>query len=221
MSTTSSIIFNLPANAVCIQSENELQISIWMAIEPISGRKVLFTKGMSQFNQSDNSKAVEHVYPFVELYFLLPAYWKLEEENQQWPLGILKRLMNAPQEKGVWFGPGDTFVANRQLKQNRGEAKEIDAQELNNNLKAAPINETFQQNHIILNEPLAAQTFIENWEAKDIHFLSLIPIFQKEFEYKQSRSAYELFDHFIKKNVTELIDEYRKEAVKKRFFGLF
>ncbi|MFD1551005.1 hypothetical protein DNU06_04610 [Putridiphycobacter roseus] len=221
MQTNQTVIFNLPDAAVCIQPENELGISIWNATEPVSGKQVLFTKGMCAFNQTDNAEGIEHVYPHVELYCLLPSYWKLALEEQQWPIAILNRLMLAPQEKGVWFGPGDTFVANKQLKVNVVDTKPLGDQALNQENEAIAINPIFKQNYMILNEPVAASEFIESWASEGVHFLSLTPIFQKEFEYKQSRSAYELFDNFTKKNVTELIDEYRKLAVKKRFFGLF
>jgi hypothetical protein len=112
----------------------------------------------------------------------------------------------------VWFGPGDTFTAH-----SKADIKN----DASNLLIPPPINDQFKQNHFVLTEPIEATSLLENRIEKEVNWLGVVPIFQKEFDYKNSRSAVELMMNFDKKKVTDLIDEHRPVAARKKFFGLF
>lgn len=171
---------------------------------------ILYTKGLAHENQHELAGKTEQVYPFVEVYFYLPSYWKFDRESENWPLAVLKRLIAGRVQQKVWYGPGDTLTAHPK--------KNTDS-----NLHADPpaINTNFKQNHFILTEPMAAEPLLNSLESEPVNFLAIVPIFQAEFEFKTSRSALELIMKFEKKKVTELVDQHRPIAAKKRFFGLF
>jgi hypothetical protein len=68
---------------------------------------------------------------------------------------------------------------------------------------------------------MAAQAHLNALESESVNYLAIVPIYQKEFEYKTSRSALELIMKLEKRQINELIDEHRPIAAKKKFFGLF
>ncbi len=174
---------------------------------------ILYTKGMSAINQHELAGKSEQIHAFVELYFLLPSYWDINKANQKWPLDVFKRLINAQVDKSTWFGPGDTLTAHSKVKAGKNDQDTIEAS----------INTLFKQNHFILTEPITAESMLSNISLKKepVNWLAIVPIYQKEFDYKNSRSALELMLAFEKKQISELIDEHRPIAIKKRFFGLF
>ncbi|MFK8037057.1 MAG: suppressor of fused domain protein [Crocinitomicaceae bacterium] len=198
------------ADTMLICSEKTIgdcAVDIYYYKPTVQSNGVLFTDGLRHHNQHELAGQTENIYQAIELYFLLPSHWSLEKENQKWPIAVLQRLIAGQREQKAWFGPGDTLTAHPKSK----DSSSI----------PLSINNQFKQNHFILTEPVAATELLENRIEGDLTWLAIVPIFQKEFEYKNSRSALELMMNFQKKNITEEIDEYRKVAARRKFFGLF
>jgi hypothetical protein len=183
------------------------EVSIHYTQPSQHSKAILYTNGLRKVNQHDLAGKTDNIYPTIELYFLLPSYWDVKKKHQQWPLSVLERMILARNEKGVWFGPGDTLTAH--------------SRKINDTADPEPINDIFKQNHFFLMEPMAAEPLLENRVKGDCQWLGVTPIFQKEFDYKTRRSSLELMMNFEKNQVTELVDEHRPMAVKKRLFGLF
>ena len=178
---------------------------------------LIYTVGMSKVNQHELAQKTEQIYAFIELYFFLPSYWNLEKDSHQWPLSALNRLIDAQYHKSAWFGPGDTFTAHPKTIVND---ESIDSP---HDVTVPPINSIFRQNHFFLTESIAAEPYLDRLKSNtnEVNWLGIMPIYQEEFDYKKRRSALELMLNFDKLKITELADEHRSIAVKKRIFGLF
>ncbi len=185
-----------------IKTNEEFGFSIYWLKKGEQENGILFTKGLSDRNQSESTGVESEVHPFIELYFYMPTYWDLSDTLKSWPIDWLERIASVPQKNNTWFGPGDT------LPTGKGHASSV-------------INSEFQQSFFILNEPVAAVDVLKNIGNSEVKFLSIIPIFKSEFEFKNSHSAYRLFQKMSKENFSEELDQYRPVIAKKKFFGLF
>jgi len=161
--------------------------------------RVLMTNGLSNHRMNVHEKHVGE--EFVELFVLLPSYWKLDElENPRmnWVFDWLTKLKKHVIEKDTWIGNGHTFST----------GKEMDA-----------ISPTMLQNHFILSNPmeLAQELAPIQMPDKRVYFLSLIPIFADEMDYKQGKGTAKLFSKFALQNITEKLDDYRSTVLKTRW----
>jgi hypothetical protein len=159
---------------------------------------IIFTSGLSQKEQAVNVKCEE--YKHIELYFCLPDYWKVDDRSPEynWPIHWLNRIAEVPQKKNSWFGPGDTLPAGAPPKN---------------------ISSMMEENHFILAEPMKIEQLTElELNDKKVRFLSIIPIYQKEFDYKLRNSAKVLIAKYQHKNYNELIDNYRESVIGKMSF---
>lgn len=166
-----------------------------------NGLQLLFTKGLSEIDQSSVKGNSDSVYPFIELYFAVPKYMDIQKKDFNWTIDYLDRISEVLYKNKTWFGPGDTFPTSNQS-------------------PPSSINEKFKENYFILSEPMKVDLKL-NEEENEVQYLAIIPIFEAEYSYKNSRSAFKLFEQFKSKNLTEVIDEYRGLVAKKKFFGLF
>ena len=157
---------------------------------------IVFTSGLSDFAQNVSDKFPE--FKHIELYFCLPDYWKIDNKSPEhnWPIKWLNRIAEVPQKNNSWFGPGDTLPA--------GNPPE----ELSDKLK---------QNHFILAEPMlfSEELTTVNLNDKSIKFLAIIPIYQKEIDFKLRNSAKVFMSKYQFKNHNELVDNYRETTVGK------
>jgi len=185
----------------CLKTNEVYHFSIHLCKDELNGRKVLFTNGLHQIDQTKNAGKTTFVYPNIELYFLLPTYWDFQKNDQMWPLEMLNRIATVLYKNETWFSPGDTIPSSRTK-------------------PPYPINDQFLQNYFILSEPIEANSILERIQT-GIQFLSIIPIFNQEFHYKNGHSAFELLEKLKEKGHTELLDQFRLPVAKKRFFGLF
>ena len=64
----------------------------------------LVTCGMSAKPMAAPEPALER----AELLIVLPPSWDLEDEPQQWPIGVLRFLAHLPHEYDTWLGEGHT-----------------------------------------------------------------------------------------------------------------
>ncbi len=158
--------------------------------------KLLYTDGLS--SRAQPVKEGYEAFQKIELYFCLPAYWKIE--NEEWPLHWLNRLAELPQKNKTWYGPGDTIPAGNPPEQ---------------------LSQTFEANHFMLAEPILLATELKSERAKQIEtcFFAVIPILQPELDYKLRNSATVLTSRLIHKGHTEMVDTYRTSVCRKRFLG--
>jgi hypothetical protein len=161
--------------------------------------RILMTNGLSEYRMKVHEKHAGE--EFAELFVLLPSYWKLDEpENPRmnWIFDWLTKLKNHVIEKDTWIGNGHTFSAGKDMKS---------------------ISPTMLQNHFILSDPLELVNELAPVQVGDktVYFLSLIPIFADEMDYKQGKGTQKLFSKFALQNITEKLDDYRSTVLKTRW----
>lgn len=165
----------------------------------------LITSGMSDLpmcvpDEVDASR-------YMELMITLPEYWQIsdqdfKDERWYWPLRELKFLARFPHKYGTWLGWGHTIP--------NGDPSEPFCKNtaLSGVIILPPINvpEAFYQLKID--------------EEKEIHFLSIVPLFEEEMNYKLRKGYEALLDKFDESGITDVVDIKRKNVAKKRF-GIF
>lgn len=137
--------------------------------------------------------------PFTELYFCLPSYWEWEDTanpNMNWPFVWIQKLAQHLQEKETWYAPGHTFPCGEE-----------------------GLSATMTQSYLFLSDPLLLEEELApiEVEGKNIHFLGIIPLFKKEFEFKQSRGTYQLIKKLNDHHVSEKLDNFRGSVLKRRW----
>ena len=160
---------------------------------------VIMTNGLSAYNMPVPEKKAEH--SNVELYFCLPSYWDLDDlsnPNFSWPFALLDRLSNHLLDKSTWYGVGHTFA--------------------NGNPPQA-LSEKLKANHLLLTEPILLEEHLQPIVTPDksIHFLAITPIFEQEFDYKNSKGYFKFMRKYRSKNHNELVDDFRQSCLKSRF----
>jgi len=190
-------IFNSDSVKIC--EKNKLYGFEINLIKPVSKDfQLIVTSGLANYLQpvNENFERFKH----IELYMCLPEYWDLNQIK--WPIEWLNKIACVPQKNKTWFGPGDTIPA--------GNPPQF-------------IDEKLKADYFILSEPilLEDELGLEKWTDTGVHWLAVIPIFKKEFDFKTQNSATKLFEKFALKNVAELVDIYRAPVGRKKFMGLF
>ncbi len=168
-----------------------------------NGNKILLTTGLSEFQMNVHERHLGE--EFNELYFYLPSYWDLNDEenpSMNWVFDWLEKLKNHVISKNSWFGNGHTIATGKPL---------------------VPLSDKMIQNHFILAHPMELSKELSpiKLENKTVHFLAVIPIFEDEMDYKQGKGTVKLFKKFAQADVTEKLDEFRKTVLRNRwnFFG--
>ena len=74
-------------------------------------------------------------------------------------------------------------------------------------------------NHLFVIDPILLENELPPVEKnnKKIHFLSVLPIFGDEMDYKQGKGTLKLKRKLLKQGVTEKLDEYRQSSLKNRW----
>jgi hypothetical protein len=159
---------------------------------------LLMTNGLSNYKMPvhEKFKGREH----NELYFCLPSYWDITEENvnRNWPVNWLEKLVKHVLDKKAWYGPGHTF-----------QTDEVDE----------PLSDTIKQGHLMMVSPILLEEELKPIEkdGKQIHFLGIMPIYFDELEYKQAKGTTKLVDKFVFKHISEKLDDYRETILRSRW----
>lgn len=160
---------------------------------------VIVTNGLSDYKMPvpDKWKEREH----NELFFCLPSYWEWEDlENPQmnWVFYWIQRLAKYVKEKETWYGHGHTMPCGKEKN---------------------PLSATMKQNHFLLADPILLETEMSpvQLEEKEIHFLSIIPLFQDEMDYKQSQGTLKFSQKLNNNGITEKLDDFRGSAMKRKW----
>ena len=160
---------------------------------------VVVTNGLSDYKMPVPEKWKEREHN--ELYFCLPSYWEWEDrENPQmnWVFYWIQRLAKHVKEKETWFGHGHSMPCGKEM---------------------AALSATMKQNHFMLADPILLEMEMApiQVEEKDIHFLSIIPLFQDEMDYKQSQGTFKFSQKLNNNGITEKLDDYRGSAMKRKW----
>lgn len=162
---------------------------------------LLYTDGLRRHRMSvpeDNASPDR-----CELYFCLPSYWKwdeehMEKENFNFPIHWIKRIMNVPIERDTFIAVGHTFPAGNPPK---------------------PICELTRQNAFVLGAPIKAKEVLKGIEDKQgtIPFLSIIPLYKQELDYKHLQGSRKFYERFNKLGYDEEVNVSRTPFKLKRF----
>jgi hypothetical protein len=164
-------------------------------VEPTARQNfiTLITSGMSD---KPMVKAPLADFQFAELVVALPPDWKVDDaaihdENYYWPIRALKYLSRFPHEFDTWIWSGHT---------------------ISNGDPPSPFGENTRMNCILLSSPILFDSDFRTLEisgSKKIHFLSLIPLYPEETNYKLEHGIDALYDRFDKNGISELLNPQR------------
>lgn len=144
---------------------------------------------------------------YAELVMCLPPSWPLtdeafKDERNYWPIRWLKTLARLPHEYGTWLWASHT-VPTGDPAQPYADNTKLCCGLL---LKPVLFGEGFHR--LVVNND------------KGIQFLSLVPLYREEMEFKLKAGLDPLLERLDAAGVTELLD-VRRENVCKTHFGLF
>jgi hypothetical protein len=159
---------------------------------------LISTLGMSDFDMEVPERFSHQ--ENIELFFCLPDYWKhddMENPNHKWVWDQIAFMSPLPKERETWFGSGHTIP----FKKDESE-----------------ISEKYQQAYFLMIEPFVLEREMQPFTSGDnlVTFLSIVPLFKKEFDYKNKSGAHHLLRKFLKKGVSEKVDMFRLCVVKRK-----
>lgn len=141
---------------------------------------------------------------YTELFFCLPEYWDLEDKenpNMQWPLDTLQKLATGMLENNAWYGAGHS---------------------ISNGNPPHEISETMKEKYFLLMDPILLDDYLPSIqiEGREINFLAIVPLFEKEFVKKNKRGYKKWRKFFIKRYGNEMLDDFRRN-VHKRYWEFY
>ncbi len=175
----------------------------WVKPTPERNYHTLVTSGMSD----RPTAAPEPALSYAEVMICLPPDWPLTQESFQdernyWPLRWLKLLARLPHECNTWLFASHTVP---------------------NSDPPCPFAENTKLCCALLFTPVLFGPEFPKLEVnadKTVHFLSLIPLYREEMEFKMRKGFEPLLERLDAAGVTELLNIERKNMCKKRW-GLF
>lgn len=178
--------------------EGEVPLLI-LDLELKSPVHVIVTNGLSDYNMPVPEKWKGR--EFNELYFCLPSYWEWEDtDNPQmnWVFYWIQRLAKFVVQEETWFGHGHTMPCGKEMN---------------------PLSSTMKQNNFMLADPMLLEQEMASVmvDGKDIHFLSIIPLYKNEIDYKQSKGTFKFMQKLVNNGITEKLDDYRGSAMKRKW----
>jgi len=132
---------------------------------------------------------------FAEVMILLPSDWNINyndfaNENNYWPIRLLKQLSKYPHLNNTWLGWGHTIPLN-------------DQHIVNHNFHSVLLLDS-----ITFSEDF---TTIEN-EEKNICVYSVIPLYKEELDYVLQEGVSKLMEKFVLFNTEEIVNIHRINA---------
>lgn len=176
-------------------------------VKPTAARPfhTLVTSGMSDLPMRvpENIDAPR----FLELMITLPADWAIGEaafkdEQWYWPVRELKFLARFPHKFDTWLGFGHT---------------------LPNGDPAQPFAPNTRLNGVIILPPVSVPEDFHQLPVhadKTIRFMSVVPLYQEEMDFKLRKGSDELLDRFDRDGITDVVAVDRPNCCRKRF-GFF
>lgn len=160
---------------------------------------ILMTNGLSNYKMPVPDKLLGH--EFNELFFCLPSYWEwddLDNSRMNWVFSWIQRLAKYVVEKETWFGHGHTLPCGKEMKS---------------------LSDTMHQNHFFLSEPMLLEQELAPLEIgeKTIYFLSIIPIFPDEMDYKQGKGTFKFIQKLRTHGISEKLDDFRGTVLRSKW----
>jgi len=174
-------------------------------IKPTANRNVhtLITTGMSDLAMRPPPEA--ELSKYAELMITLPLEWPISEEAFQneenyWVVGLLKLLARFPHVYETWLWWGHTMP---------------------NGDPAMPFHNSNNFVGVILAPPVTVPKEFLTLKCspeKNVHFFSVIPLYQEEMDLKLNKGADPLYDLFDKNGINEIVNVNRKNVAKKKWW---
>lgn len=167
----------------------------------------LITSGMSDIPM--NTPESLDSYKYSELCILLPSDWKIDElsfedENNYWPIRWLKIIARFPHDYNTWIGNGHT-IPNGENADSFAENTKLGCMLL---LPSFTLGEEF--------------SVLKINDDKIINFYCLNPLYKEEMDFKLKKGTDKLLNKLDKFNISEIIDNTRKNTcLKKGLLGLW
>jgi hypothetical protein len=160
----------------------------------------LVTSGMSHRPMKAPPQAEK--FQYAELLICLPPDWPLtdealKDEKYYWPIRQLKMLARFPHEYDTWLWYGHTIP---------------------NGDPPQPFASNTELSGIIIAPPLLSPReffTLKIEESKTIYFFSILPLHTDEMNTKLKKGSDDLFEHFDKNGVNELLNIHRPSVYKK------
>lgn len=174
-------------------------IELVLVYVPAKNCTLLLTNGLSTYKMPVHEKEVGNEHN--ELYFCLPSYWDINAKDSltmNWVFDWINRLATFVVEKNTWFGHGHTMPCGKDKKE---------------------LSPTMKQNHFFLSRPIYLKDELIPIELPDykVQFLAIIPVFEKEVEYKLHRGTLKFMDKLNTQGVSEKLDDYRGSVLKSKW----
>ncbi|MCM3145112.1 suppressor of fused domain protein [Brevibacillus sp. MER 51] len=142
---------------------------------------VLYTNGMSDLPMTipdEIQEQMEENIERAELMIFLPASWELtqeslEDENNYWPIRLMKMLARFPHQYNTWLGYGHTIP---------------------NYQEYEPYADGTGLNGVVLFQLSEEISVIPTKDGNKIHAYFLIPLYKEEMEYKLEHGMDALLD---------------------------
>lgn len=161
---------------------------------------VLLTHGLSNYRMPVSEAYTG--FEFNEICFCLPSYWDLDDPTNvrcSWVFSWIQRLAKFAQDNQTFFGHGHTIATGN---------------------PPQPLSETMKHTHFLFAHPDLLSDVLTpiQLEDKTVHFLCIVPLLTDEFEYKHGRNTAKFLKKFRAKNFTEVLDDFRESAVRRKYF---
>lgn len=172
----------------------------WIKPSPERNFHTLYTTGMSDLPMQGPDGDC-----YAELMVSLPAEWPIsdeafEDENNYWPIRVLKILARFPHLYDTWLGWGHSIPY--------GDP-------------AAPYAENTGFTGVILYHSVIAPTefaTLKISENKNVEFFTLYPVYSDEMDLKLKKGAESLLNLLAKNGATDVIDIQRKSTCPQGFW---
>jgi hypothetical protein len=183
---------------ITAESFQHPEVSVPLLKLKIEGKRpvtLIMTDGLSEKKMKLPEQSSE--FDKIELYWALPEYWGLSDlsnPNTNWIFHWLNKLVRHLLDKDVWFGHGHTF-------------------------QTQSLSPSMKQEYLMLMKPLIVNDVLSKVQeaGKSIGFLSIVPLFKTEFDYKQQKGTNSLITKMTEEGVSEILDDYRESLLNKRF----
>ncbi len=178
-----------------LHNEQELILLFLELDVPVT---VVMTAGLSEYKMPvlEKWKGRE----FNEIYFCLPTYWDFEDysnPNSSWIYSWIYKLERFVRDKNTWYGPGHTIpTANPEV----------------------PISNLMKQEYFMFMDPILLQKELSPLKIHEntVQFLSIVPIFGDELDFKMGKGTHKFIRKFIQRNNDEKLDDYRSSILNTR-----
>lgn len=159
---------------------------------------LLFTNGLKNIKM--NVPEDKEVPDTCELYFCLPSFWKWDEEHMQnqnfnFPLHWLKRIMNVPIERDTFIAAGHTFPAGSPPQK---------------------LCKLTKQEAFVLGVPKKAKEALSKIDST-VNYLAIIPLYKQELDYKHLSGSKKFYERFNKMGYDEEVNVSRTPFKLRRF----